>query len=87
MAVSASALIWDTLTFSGAAPGARATLTMTGTWNLQGDGRAYAFNSLALLSDITNSTSVYGTPIGTNSCSDAIDCNAGWWLAGSGSTA
>lgn len=86
MAVSASALIWDTLTFSGAAPGAMATLTMTGTWNLLGDGRAYAFNSLQLLSDITNVTDVYGTAIGTNNCSDAIACNVGWWLAGSGST-
>ena len=35
----AHALVWDTLTFSGAAPGASITLTMTGTASLSGDAR------------------------------------------------
>jgi hypothetical protein len=36
---NASALIWDTLTFSGAAPGAAVTVTMSGTAYLEGDAR------------------------------------------------
>lgn len=38
----ASTLIWDTLTFSGAAPGAEATVTMSGASSLAGDGRTSA---------------------------------------------
>lgn len=53
----AHALVWDTLTFSGAAPGAVATLTMTGSASLSGDAR---IDAAALLVD----PSVSG-PIGT----------------------
>lgn len=38
----AHALVWDTLTFSGAAPGAVATVTMTGNATLSGDARISA---------------------------------------------
>jgi hypothetical protein len=38
----AHALIWDTLTFSGAAPGATVTITMSGTASLGGDARIAA---------------------------------------------
>jgi hypothetical protein len=53
----AHALIWDTLTFSGAAPGARATLTMTGTWGGLGDAQVYAYSDLVLLSDLASDPS------------------------------
>jgi hypothetical protein len=38
----ARALIWDTLTFSGAAPGATVTITMAGNASLSGDARIAA---------------------------------------------
>lgn len=48
----AHALLWDTLTFSGALPGAQITLTMSGTWGGANDARVQAFSALVLRTDI-----------------------------------
>jgi hypothetical protein len=47
----AHALIWDTLTFSGAAPGATATVTISGNSTLSGDAR---IGAVAVLFDLAN---------------------------------
>lgn len=50
----AASLIWDTYTFSGAAPGATATITMTGTDGLSVNGRISAGSGAFFQTDVSN---------------------------------
>jgi len=50
---NASAVVWDTLTFSGAAPGATGTIVMTGTAGFQGNASLRAFALVTPLSSVT----------------------------------
>ncbi|HET7085222.1 MAG TPA: PEP-CTERM sorting domain-containing protein [Rhizomicrobium sp.] len=54
----AHALIWDTLIFSGAAPGATVTVTISGNSALSGDAR---IDAVAVLFDLANVGTI-GTP-------------------------
>jgi hypothetical protein len=55
----AHALVWDTLTFSGAAPGASVTITMSGTAGLSGDAR---IGAVAVLFDLANVGAIGSPP-------------------------
>jgi PEP-CTERM motif len=50
---NASAVVWDTLTFSGAAPGATGTIVMTGTAGFQGNASVRALALVIPLSSVT----------------------------------